>query len=144
MRIDVFARGIPRGQPRARGVKTKGGNVRMWTPSTAEAWKGEIADAVKPYLNGNPWTGPLCVRIYHYFQRPKSHYGTGRNKHRVKDSAPSRHTQTPDVDNLAKAALDALTQVGLWRDDCQVVNLLVSKFWSEDRQGARLVVHNEC
>jgi Holliday junction resolvase RusA-like endonuclease len=34
----------------------------------------------------------------------------------------------PDCDNLAKAVLDCITQLGcFWRDDSQVVHLTISK-----------------
>ena len=37
----------------------------------------------------------------------------------------SRHRY--DVDNLAKATLDALTHAGIWHDDSQVVSLCITK-----------------
>ena len=37
----------------------------------------------------------------------------------------SRHRY--DVDNLAKATLDALTHAGIWQDDSQVVSLCITK-----------------
>ncbi len=33
------------------------------------------------------------------------------------------HTVKPDVDNLAKQLLDAMTRMGFWEDDRQVVEL---------------------
>lgn len=37
------------------------------------------------------------------------------------------HTERPDVDNLVKAILDAMTRAGVWKDDAQVWLLTVSK-----------------
>lgn len=42
------------------------------------------------------------------------------------DVAPK--TTRPDLDNLAKLALDAMTAAGYWRDDSQVTELLAAKF----------------
>ena len=38
----------------------------------------------------------------------------------LRDDAPYWHTKKPDRDNLEKAVLDVLTQLGMWGDDCQV------------------------
>ena len=62
-----------------------------------------------------------------YFPRPRAHYGTGRNANRLKDSAPLWHDKRPDVDKLARAVLDAITESGTLRDDCQVVALSARK-----------------
>ena len=37
-------------------------------------------------------------------------------------------TTRPDLDNLAKLALDAATKAGYWRDDAQIVHLETAKF----------------
>jgi len=37
----------------------------------------------------------------------------------------------PDLDNLEKAVLDALTDAGAFRDDAQVVMVAKAKFWGE-------------
>lgn len=41
-------------------------------------------------------------------------------------------TKKPDVDNLAKAVMDAINQVGIWEDDSQVSRLVVGKIYSEE------------
>lgn len=40
-------------------------------------------------------------------------------------------TTKPDVDNLAKLILDAMTKSRYWKDDNQVAELSISKHWSE-------------
>lgn len=37
----------------------------------------------------------------------------------------------PDVDNLNKALLDAMTGVGFWKDDSRVTRLISEKFWAK-------------
>lgn len=37
----------------------------------------------------------------------------------------------PDVDNLNKALLDAMTAVGFWKDDSRVTRLISEKFWAK-------------
>lgn len=41
-------------------------------------------------------------------------------------------SKRPDIDNLAKAVMDAINQVGLWEDDSQIAVLEVSKIYAEE------------
>ena len=65
------------------------------------------------------------------FERPASHYGTGRNAGRVKDSAPDWPDTkwTGDIDKLTRAVFDSLTAGGVIEDDARVVEAAVSKAW---------------
>lgn len=66
-------------------------------------------------------TGPvaLCVKVY--MQRPKGHYGTGKNAQILKANAPKFCSTKPDLDKVIRAVQDCAT--GIWfRDDSQVVN----------------------
>ena len=63
------------------------------------------------------------------FLRPKSHYGTGKNKKKLKPSAPVAHTIKPDLDDLVILALDALNGV-CWRDDSQITNIVAKKTYT--------------
>jgi Holliday junction resolvase RusA-like endonuclease len=44
---------------------------------------------------------------------------------------PSWHIVRPDADKLIRAVLDALTGK-VWRDDCQVAELLIRKRYADD------------
>jgi len=70
------------------------------------------------------------MKLGFYFKRPKSHYGTGKNANRVKESAPMNHIQTPDLDNLVKFLSDAFNGT-FYKDDSQINNLLAFKDWDE-------------
>ena len=37
------------------------------------------------------------------------------------------HTAKPDADNVVKAVMDALTQIGMWRDDALICEQQVTK-----------------
>ena len=76
-----------------------------------------------------PIAGPVNIRVVFCFKRPASHFGTGRNEDILKDSAPSQHTQKPDLDNLIKHVKDCGTKAKLWKDDCQVIFIRASKTW---------------
>ena len=123
--ITIKATGIPKGQPRARAF-ARNGMVRMYDPGTAEAWKSCIAAAAIPH-KGIRLTGGLSVAIWFAMPRPKSHYRTGKYSGELRDGAPARHTSKPDVDNMVKAVMDALTMIGIWQDDDQVCQLYATK-----------------
>jgi len=48
----------------------------------------------------------------------------------LKLASPLNHECKPDLDNLAKAVLDAMTVGGWWGDDCQITDLRVRKEWA--------------
>lgn len=121
--------GDPKGQPRPRAFAMKLGNgkfsARVFDAGTAEGWKSLVAAAAVRTKPDQPFDGPVSVRIGLTFRRPKAHY---RANGYPKPSAPKLHIAKPDCDNLAKAILDAITQLGgFWRDDSQVAHLEVWK-----------------
>lgn len=124
--ISRFVVGLPKGQPRPRAF-ARGGKARVYDPGTAEGWKSEIALAFLDVV-GPPLAGPLVVKLDFNFPRPKAHT---KKDGTLRPGMPQVwHVQKPDVDNLAKAVLDALTTIGLWHDDAQVAVLEVSRKWS--------------
>lgn len=122
----VWIPGEPKGQPRPRAFAFKG-KARVYNPGTAEAFKGAVALAVRPFLPAQPIECPLSVRLFCHFQRPKSHY----TKKGLRPTAPVHHTSTPDADNVLKSVCDALTGVGLWRDDSQVARAEIRKEYGD-------------
>ena len=135
LRARVF--GKPKPQPRARAFKPKGGNVRMYDPSTAEGWKNSIALSVKDQIPSEPINRAVEVEIEFAFPRPKSHV---RANGKLKDWAPRQHTAKPDVDNLVKAVMDAFTSIGVWVDDTIVTKLTASKIYED---GPTIIVVRE-
>jgi len=116
--------GIPKSQPRPR--LGRGGFA--YNPPTAKAWKRAIKRllASEGYPE-EPLTGPVTMSLMFRMPRPPSHYLRGGG---LKKSTKREHLQTPDIDNLVKAVLDAMTDLGVWVDDCNVIHLEVHKRWS--------------
>jgi len=114
--------GEPVPQPRAR-VSTRGGFARAYVPAKhpVHAYRQAVAIAGKMAGLGTI-TEPIQVCVVSVFQRPKSHV-TARG---VVATAP--RLPRPDVDNLAKAVLDAL---GDFFDDTLVESLQVSKSYGD-------------
>lgn len=123
--------GIPKAQPRVKACR-RGGFTGVYTPGTADEWKGIIREAASKSWSGNQLVGPVDVRILFFMPRPKGHF---RNNGTLKATAPGWVESKPDLDNLEKAVLDALTNLGVWRDDSQVC--AVSKWKVYGAAGAR-------
>lgn len=136
---DLSVVGDPQGQPRPRAF-ARHGKARVYDPGTAEYWKSQIAAAFPPVVITYT-AGAVTVDLAFVFQRPQSHYRQYRKTGLgLVPSAPRTHVSRPDVDNLAKAVLDCLTTIGVWRDDTQVNSLVVSKRYADptERSGCRI------
>lgn len=115
--------GDPKGQPRPRAFR-RGDRAAVYDPGTAEGWKASIAIAAQHQIPKEPLDCPLKVRMQFFFKRPLR---------LLSKKAPDehiRHIGKPDCDNLEKAVLDALTQIGFFRDDSLVCDLHTEKFYS--------------
>jgi Holliday junction resolvase RusA-like endonuclease len=105
-----------------RILKTKDGRqfIGKMANSDIKAWIRDFKDAVLKTDNAipdRPYEGPLEVSLYFGFPNIQA------DKGRVKPM-----TTKPDFDNLAKSVLDAMTDMGFWGDDSQIVYGHVSKF----------------
>ncbi len=142
--ISFFVRGAPKGQPRPRAFARKFGDkwsARVYDAGTAEGWKSLVAVAYRETVGAviAPIHGPVRLEVTFWMARPKSHRGA----HGLKPSAPKAHVQKPDLDNLEKAVMDALTQIGAWLDDAQVCEKVSRRMWvPEDGgcEGAHIVI----
>jgi Holliday junction resolvase RusA-like endonuclease len=132
MKIKFYVQGNPKGQPRPKAF-SRGGIASVYDPGTAEGWKGQVAVGIAGQIPSAPIEGPLCLHLEFYFSRPKSHFGTGKKASVMRPDAPGYHTGRPDADNLAKAVMDALSVLRVWKDDAQVCHLIVRKLYDDGR-----------
>lgn len=119
----------PVAQQRPRAVRTRGG-VRMYDPDKSRKFKEEIAGLIAADMiqyKQEKITGPLKVVLNFYFKVPASY--SKKRRQDIVDGV-ELFTKRPDVDNLAKAVLDALNGV-LYVDDSQIVELSVCKHYGE-------------
>jgi Holliday junction resolvase RusA-like endonuclease len=122
-----------RGTPAPQGSKRHVGGGRMVEMSKAVGpWREAVRAETQSAMNGHkPIEGPVKVAITFERARPRGHYGTGRNAHLLKDSAPMFPIVRPDIDKLARAVLDGITMGGALPDDSQVVYLKVLKLYGQ-------------
>jgi len=114
----------PKERPRAAII---GGHARIFTPKTTEAYEKEIRAAWVRANGDKPEEGPLRARIYFGLPIPKSETKGNKLQMIQRKVFP---TKKPDLDNLAKAVLDALNGVA-YKDDCQIVTMLSRKNYAE-------------
>ncbi len=124
--MSFFAEGLPKGQPRPKAC-IRGKHAGVYDPGTAEDWKTIVRYAAHAKRPEKPFAGPLQVTLAFQFPRPKGHFGTGKNAGKLKDGLSDHHTSKPDIDNCAKAVLDALAHMGVWGDDAQISILVLAK-----------------
>lgn len=89
-------------------------------------WKKAVAAAALEVKPAELLEGPLMLRLSFVFERPKGHYGRGRNAGVLLPSAPREPSVRPDLTKLTRAVEDALTKV-IWADDAQVTRQILSK-----------------
>jgi len=128
--FSFYVVGTPKAQPRPRAFaiqrKGKAPLVRVYEAGTAENWKSEIAKAAKE-AGVEKLEGPISMQLFFSFPRPMNHF---KRDGRIKDNAPKFYVQRPDFDNLSKAVADALTTLGTWDDDSQLIDVSVKKNWA--------------
>lgn len=131
MRRTFTILGEPVGEGRGRAVR-RGAHVRVHAAPKSAQWRALAAQQMASEHDAEPIGGCVHVEIEAVMRRPKlpKKAGTGRLIRPVK----------PDVDNIAKAALDAVVQAGVLNDDCQVVRLVVLRVTAAVDEVPRTVI----
>jgi Holliday junction resolvase RusA-like endonuclease len=128
------------GEPQPQGSKTivqaRGRRPRVIedNPDTVP-WRNAVAAAALAAIRQASagslvLTGPVELRAVFVFQRPKGHFGTGRNAGTLKPSSPLYVPKRPDLDKLLRAVGDALTGI-VFRDDSQIVICRAEKHYGQ-------------
>lgn len=120
MHFTFEIRGKVRGQGRPRFTR----NGHAYESDADRDYKATIKQTY--FLSGGPWFGTEPVRATIDVMRhlPKSKTPKAGD---LADDFTEPDTHKPDLDNIAKAVLDALNGYA-YRDDAQVVELVVRKY----------------
>jgi Holliday junction resolvase RusA-like endonuclease len=125
--------GDPQGQGRPRFARM-GDHVRAYTPKRSDSWCGRAVEVLACHWDGGPCTEGVEVTVCAVFSRPK------RLERRKDPDGRIPHVGKPDADNVAKAALDAMTKAGVIKDDAQVQRLVVEKHYCARGEGPRVEI----
>lgn len=129
---------VPVAQPRQRHrVIQSGGRpiAANYTPGNhpVNAYKAAIQMAFREACKLSPLVGPLRVDLVFVFPRPRAKIW------KTKPMPRENHTAKPDLDNLAKATLDALNALA-FIDDSQVAELTIKKWIASGDETAHVEI----
>jgi crossover junction endodeoxyribonuclease RusA len=97
-------------------------------------WRRNVTEeaiaAMREQQHSNPIEVACSVSVQFFFERPKHHYGTGKNSGKVKASARTFPSVKPDIDKLLRAVYDAITGVVI-SDDCRIVMSWATKTYTD-------------
>jgi len=85
--------------------------VRTYTPKKTAQWEALAALALADQWCERPLDCPISIGILALFPRPQ------RMVWKTKPMEREPYCQTPDVDNVVKAVLDAVEKAGVLKDD---------------------------
>lgn len=131
--------GLPRGKGRPR-VDTRGSFARVYTDAKTAKFEREVAKIAALAMRGRtPFAGPLSVSLRFRMPIPKS---APKRQRLAMAAGETPHVGRPDLDNMVKAALDAMgahkdRKTGLWIpvvfvNDCQIVRLFSQKVYADN------------
>lgn len=115
---------IPTAQQRARHTRTG----RAYKSSTQEGNELALEAMLMPYRPVWPLKGPVRLVFTAYMPIPAS---ASKKRKAAMQAGKIGHIVKPDVDNLAKQLLDAMSRLWFWEDDRQVVELVARKRYGE-------------
>jgi Holliday junction resolvase RusA-like endonuclease len=140
--IRVYGTPAPQGSKSARPIYAGSGPARHFTGRINQVesskhvpvWRDAVKAAALEQRGQAFGPGvPLAVRLRFYLKRRAGDYGTGRNAAVLRPAAPAFPTgKKDDIDKLARAVLDGLTDGGAWHDDGQVASLTIDRDWADN------------
>lgn len=127
--IEITGHPIGKGRARANVVRSKGGGiatgkngrpiVKHYTPEKTRRWEEDARQLARmEMMHREPLTGPVEITIDAILAVPKS---WAKWKKEAAEAGAILPTSKPDLDNIEKAAKDALNGI-VWIDDAQVVD----------------------
>ena len=123
-----FDQGLPRATAQMKGetIKYKKINGKIvpyidhYRKPSVQMLRNLLTYKMKRYKPDKPSEKPIRLTVILYFdvKSPKKLWGTYK-------------TTKPDCDNYVKEIKDVMTDLGFWKDDNQVVDLHIIKYFAE-------------
>ncbi len=127
MRAKFCIHGDPQGKGRPR-FSTVCGHVHTRTPDETVLYENLVKTEYRQQVGVKfPDDAMLDVRIFAYYPIPKS---VSKRKRQAMLEKRIRPIKKPDWDNVGKVICDSLNGIA-YRDDAQVVDSMVRKFYGE-------------
>ena len=123
-----FDQGLPRATAQMKGetIKYKKINGKIvpyidhYRKPSVQMLRNLLTYKMKRYKPDKPSEKPIRLTVILYFdiKQPRKLWGTYK-------------TTKPDCDNYVKEIKDVMTDLGFWKDDNQVVDLHIIKYYAE-------------
>lgn len=121
--IEIVIPGTPVAKGRPRFAR-RGNFVSTYTPEKTANYENLVSLYASQAMNGAmPLDGALSVTVLLYLTPPAS---WSQKKQAAAIAQEIRPTSKPDLDNTIKGIFDACNEI-VWKDDKQIVELLVTK-----------------
>lgn len=119
--------GVPVGKGRPKFAR-RGNFVTTYTPEKTASYENLVKVKAEDAMQGRQIIdGAVSVAIHLYVTPPAS---WSQKKQREALAGNVYPTSKPDIDNCIKGIFDAMNDI-VWRDDKQVVEMIVQKRYSE-------------
>jgi Holliday junction resolvase RusA-like endonuclease len=119
---------VGKGRPRASSI---GGGIRLYTPAKTVEYENEIKVLAKTAMlvagRQAPSSAPISAEVWVMVAPPKS---MSRKKQLMAFEGDIFPTTKPDLDNVAKAILDACNHI-VYEDDKQVIDLVIRRRYAQ-------------
>ena len=114
-------------------LKTRSGRYFVGKTKKGKAVEDELITLFSLFRPPEPYDKPIALFIRWHFPWRKSE----PKKNRILGALPV--TTRPDIDNLAKGAIDACCKAGVIKEDSLIYDLNISKLWS-DKSGIEVKI----
>jgi len=124
MKIEFSIPGIPVTKGRARHTN----RGFAYTPAKTREAENDFISLARQYLPEKINSEhPVQLDLRFFFRIPSSY---PKWKQYIMSGDCWQHTTTPDLDNVTKLVMDAMTKLGFWKDDRYVNAVTAGKFYS--------------
>lgn len=124
IQFTVYGEPVAQGRPR---FSTQGGFVKAYDPAKSKDFKKYVKLVASENRPPKLLEGPIQMDVKIYKATLKSF---SKKKVELAEKGVIRPLTKPDADNYVKGVKDALKSI-IWKDDSQVVDLHISKWYSE-------------
>ena len=119
---------VPTAQARVRHGISKGGFVTAFKADTQKRNERTLEACLLEHKPAEPMCGAIRLAFEAVLPVP---FSAGKKKKAEMLAGIVHPLKKPDIDNLAKQLLDAMTRLQFWEDDKQIVELHCRKVYGE-------------
>lgn len=136
--LDVRHPGLPRPQGSLKALvsASTGRAFVKYSDSTVDH-RNRLVATLRREWDAEPFAEAVALDLTFLFERPKTHFRSGRFSDQVKATAPRDHIKPADLDKLVRLVGDALVIADVIADDAQIIKIRAAKRWS--RRGATTI-----